>query len=80
MLENLKILLSRTESRAKRFLNPSSVVQKKRKEKAMDKRKHCSRDKTNILVSMLVFHSKGYYLVFELTNKYSRVAVENSAS
>ena len=79
MLENLKILLSRTESRAKRFLDPSSVVQKK-KEKAMDKRKHCSRDKTNILVSMLVFHSKGYYLVFELTNKYSRVAVENSAS
>ena len=79
MLENLKILLSRTESRAKRFLNPSSVVPKK-KEKAMDKRKHCSRDKTNMLVSMPVFHSKGYYLVFELTNKYSRVAVENSAS
>ena len=78
MLENLKILLSRTESIAKRFLNPSSLVQKN--EKTMDKRKHCSRDKTNILVSMLVFHSKGYYLVFELANKYSKVTVENSAS
>ena len=37
MLENLKILLSRTESRAKRFLNSSSVVQKKKNKKQWTK-------------------------------------------